>query len=868
MKNSFKIERGRRTLFLGLAAFSYEAFLPHVCFGSAGEFIELVSDNAFIYGLLIVVFAAALIFIVGRLLGDSFDADSESQDTSKKRKSDINIKKEILDAFYDGLWIIGDTGKTTLASRALSRISGLNTENLEEKGIDGWLEVVHPADKEKVTTAYKDLFEEKKLFDMEYRIKHSGGQLRWLRDRALINYEEGGSFYAAGTRSDITSFKLQDQVYKRQNERLNSEIKNLSAELEKLNKNFAGEVAERSSVQRGLKDLGESFRSIFEEAPIGMAVVNLDYKIIKANKYLCEILGYTQDELTKLTLRDITHPDDFGKGAHSAELISKGAVSGYTLKKRCLTKSKNSLWVNETATLISDSQEKNMHAVVMFEDITRSMAAEDALSREKSMAQEYLDVASVIIVAIDNNGMVTSINKKGCEILEYSHDEIVGKNWFDSFVPPRIKKEILDVSRTIKGGKLASFEYYENPVLTKSGKEIIIAWHNAVLRSSQGGITGHLSSGQDITERRAAEESLKISRQQYITTLDSMGDAIHVVDRDLRIALINASFKSWILKLGIKYNVAGMNVFEAFPFLSQKVRREYNQVFETGEILITEEENQVGGKTICTETRKIPVFKYGEVVQVTTVLRDITERKNLEILRQEFASTVSHELRTPLMITDEGIKSVIDGVRGPLSQEQKEVLGATSQNISRLVRVINNLLDTAKVESGKMEVYLKKADLCAVVKQIVSIFDPFIKDKAIKISVNMPAEGIEADFDIDKVTQILTNLLDNALKFTERGSIDIYVESKEETVECSVVDSGCGIHTDDIPFLFDKFSQLRHMPGFGRMGVGLGLYIIKKLIELHGGHIRVESEINKGTRFTFILPKNQPGREGTAQDRK
>jgi len=143
-----------------------------------------------------------------------------------------------------------------------------------------------------------------------------------------------------------------------------------------------------------------------------------------------------------------------------------------------------------------------------FQDITNRKKAEEALHKEKDKAQKYLDIAGVMFVAINAGGEVTLINKKGCEVLGYEEEKIVGKNWFDNFLPKRVVDGIKPVSEKLLTGKLKAAEYFENPVLTKSGEERLIAWHNTILKDENGKVIGYLSSGQDITERKRAEAKL------------------------------------------------------------------------------------------------------------------------------------------------------------------------------------------------------------------------------------------------------------------------------------------------------------------------------------------------------------------------
>ena len=148
------------------------------------------------------------------------------------------------------------------------------------------------------------------------------------------------------------------------------------------------------------------------------------------------------------------------------------------------------------------------------DEINERKQAEEALRKEKDRAQRYLDIAGVMLVAMNTDGEITLINRKGCEILGYDEGEIIGKNWFQNFLPERIREEVIPLSKKLLSGEIEVAEYYENPILTRRGHEKLIAWHNSVLRDDGGVIIGHLSSGEDITERKQAEEQIKASLEE------------------------------------------------------------------------------------------------------------------------------------------------------------------------------------------------------------------------------------------------------------------------------------------------------------------------------------------------------------------
>ncbi|MCK4883030.1 MAG: diguanylate cyclase [Candidatus Omnitrophica bacterium] len=231
------------------------------------------------------------------------------------------------------------------------------------------------------------------------------------------------------------------------------------------------------------------------------------------------------------------------------------------------------------------------------------------------------------------------------------------------------------------------------------------------------------------------------------------------------------------------------------------------------------------------------------------------ELQDLDRLKSDFISTVSHELRTPLAITKEGITLIQDGILGEINEKQEKVLVTARDSIDRLARLITSLLDISRIEAGNIEIKKSMISVTKVAEQVASFFETKAADKGLELRVNVPEAGVDAYADNDRIIQVFTNLVGNALKFTDAGSIEISVEEKEDEIECSVADTGKGVTEEDIPKMFVKFQQIGRVHGDGERGTGLGLSIARSIIEMHEGKIWVESEIDKGTKFIFTLPK-------------
>jgi signal transduction histidine kinase len=225
-------------------------------------------------------------------------------------------------------------------------------------------------------------------------------------------------------------------------------------------------------------------------------------------------------------------------------------------------------------------------------------------------------------------------------------------------------------------------------------------------------------------------------------------------------------------------------------------------------------------------------------------------------MKSEFISVVSHELRTPLSLTREGLSLVIDEIPGKINEGQQKCLRTAMNNIDRLNRIIGDLLDVSKIESGKVELNKVQFDLKDVIGQVESIFKQRAADAGLALDVKLPQEPLPVFADRDRTIQIFTNLLANALKFTEKGRIEISAQARDGSIECVVSDTGIGIKEENIPHLFDKFRQFGRVHGPGDKGTGLGLAIVKGIVEMHGGSIVAESVYTEGSRFTVRLPRH------------
>lgn len=276
------------------------------------------------------------------------------------------------------------------------------------------------------------------------------------------------------------------------------------------------------------------------------------------------------------------------------------------------------------------------------------------------------------------------------------------------------------------------------------------------------------------------------------------------------------------------------------------------------ELTVSQQELQAAQSELLAANDELS-FAYERLNQQTNELRRLNQTKS------EFVSMVSHELRTPLTIIKEGIRLNLDGTTGPTNDTQKECLNMALDGASRLGRLISDLLDVSRIEAGRLRLSKREVDVNKLLENLRDSYRASMQEKKIALEFDISRELPRVFGDTDKITQIVTNLIDNALKFTsEGGRITVAAgvkvpmsgpDQSEEFIEISVADTGLGIPKDEVDRIFEKFYQIGSHLTRQSGGSGLGLSIAKSLVEAHGGKISVQSDLGKGSKFIFTLPR-------------
>jgi len=477
---------------------------------------------------------------------------------------------------------------------------------------------------------------------------------------------------------------------------------------------------------------------------------------------------------------------------------------------------------------------------------------------------DYLDLAQVIIVALDRTGRVTFINRKGCDVLGVSREDTLGASWFERFIPVRLRERIRAVHRTTMSGSVEAAEYFENPVVTARGGERLIAWHNALLRDDQGRPSGTLSSGEDITERRRTEERLARSNQALEGLKNALDQAAIVARTDVRGVITEVNDKFCEISQYSREELIGENHrLINSGYHSKEFIRDLWRTITAGRVWRGEFRNRAkDGSFYWVDTTIVPLLdERGKPQQYLAIRSDITDRKRVEEeLRDrealarlgQMAAVLAHEVKNPLA----GVAGAIEiiGGRLPADSSDREVVHSILQRIASLNERIRDLLLFARPRPPK-HAPVQMRPLLRESANLVAR-DPKLERVAVAVS----GDDLSLFGDPELLKDVFSNLVLNAAQAMQgKGEVRIELERMDDCCRISVSDDGPGIDGRALEKVFEPFFTTK------AKGTGLGLSIARGVVRAHGGEISIESPGGGGTTVTVELPLRPPGAQPRAR---
>lgn len=632
------------------------------------------------------------------------------------------------------------------------------------------------------------------------------------------------------------------------------------------------DISQRKKAERALKSSEELSKAIVANAPIGIATSDNSYHFVTANAAFCNILGYSQTELGKLTFSDISHPDEIARSIKNIQAVERAEISSFTDQKRYIKKDGSVIIGRVIVNAIRNSNGKPLLFVAELEDITKRIRLEEDLRSSEERFRAISTSAMDAIILSDEKDRVLYWNPAAEKMYGFTAQEAIGNKLTELAIPLEMRGKHIQLLNELHKGPLSRREFGLTAV-KKDGCSFSVDL--SIVSVTLEDKNCLLAIVKDITEWKAMEEALRQEKDLLESVTASTNVVLSIVSRDFRIIWANRTAQELTHcgKLENKY------CYETFGGGSKKVCEGcgVKRVFENGEAIVRRdyhrktEEMDVWSELISTPIKD----KNGKVIAALEIAIDINERKRLqnklaeysqlleEIVQKrtdelkktqaelvkserlaaigELAGMIGHDLRNPLT----GIKNSAYFMKKKGSQLQlgqaKEMLETIDKCVDYSNRIINDLLDYSReihlaLENQSPKKLLDDSLTIMNIPQNIKVKNKLCQTPIIRV-------------DPDKIKRVFTNLIKNAVDAMPDGG-KITVEGKEVKggLEISFADTGIGIGDEIMPKLFSPLFTTK------AQGMGFGLAICKRIIEAHRGAISVRTVKGQGTTFTITLP--------------
>lgn len=640
------------------------------------------------------------------------------------------------------------------------------------------------------------------------------------------------------------------------------------------------DITENKSKEKRLEEIERRYERLINNSNDAI-IIYYDFKILYVNKKAANMLeAETTDEIIGENMLTFIDPEyhEIVKKRTKISFMQDGVMK--PLEEKFVTKKGNI--VDIECQLTNIPYENRICNIACIRDITKRKQVENELKkREKYFKKLFNNITdSVYVNKIDEEGLPSlyiDANNVACDWIGYSREELREMSIFE--IKPYLRRE--DVRAVVNKLKDGGEVTYESMDIGKGGKFIPVEIKSIYLTLDEEQYI--LSISRDISERKKNERILKKKADEYIKLVQAIPYGIYIMDKS---KLLFAN------KVGLEYigaesleAIRDKNYYQIFvphPSYSEKYKKDFIKFRKNGYKPLTEEKiiRLMDNIVIDLETI-VTKYPYGDGEETFLVVaRDISERKKIEDLerdmnektkqleqvatyekmRTEFFANISHELRTPVNVIFSALQLIsckmvsVKESNYNLEQYEKNI-NIMRQNCFRLVRLINNLIDVTKIDSGYLNLNLVNCDIINIVEDITQSVAQYIDTKGLTLIFDTEVEEKIMACDPEKIERVMLNLISNAVKFTKSGgSVFVNIKDKDDSIVISVKDTGRGIPKEKQEIIFERFMQVDKSLARQNEGSGIGLSLVKSLVEMHNGTIRVESEVDKGSEFFVELP--------------
>ncbi|HKS29613.1 MAG TPA: PAS domain S-box protein [Pyrinomonadaceae bacterium] len=619
--------------------------------------------------------------------------------------------------------------------------------------------------------------------------------------------------------------------------------------------------------------LGEaSLRTTLQS--IGDAVISTDAegRVIFMNPVAQALTGWPLDEAVGRRLPEVFHiVNEHSRQpveSPTEKVLRDGMVVGLANHTLLLARDGREIPIDDSGAPIRDEEGRITGVVLVFHDITERRRGEEAALKLAAIVESAEDA----IFGKTLEGVINSWNKGAQRLYGYTAEEAIGRN-VSMLVPEERMDELASIMERLRGGE--SIEHFETIRRTKEGQLVHVALTISVIKNVAGGIIGASTIARNITERRQAEEALRESEERFAKAFASSPLALTITSlKTGRLMEVNETFTQ--LSGYARDEAVGRSTVELGLWARPSDREaELGLIAETGKVHNTEY------RFLMRDGRKLVGMLSAERIVIggepcaLTVIQDITEQKRAEEererlfhlerqarreaeeanrLKDEFLATLSHELRTPLT----AMLGWTRMLRTRMLDEKtsRHALATIERNVRSQTQLIEDLLDVSRIITGKLRLDTRPVELASVIEAAIDSIQPAAEAKEILLERAIDPTAGPVLGDPARMQQVVWNLLSNAVKFTPKGGrVQVALERSDSYAAISVTDTGAGISHDFLPYVFDRFRQADSSSTRSHGGLGLGLAIVRHLVELHGGAVEAASQgAQRGACFTVKLP--------------
>ncbi|MDJ0531716.1 MAG: PAS domain S-box protein [Xenococcaceae cyanobacterium MO_207.B15] len=630
-----------------------------------------------------------------------------------------------------------------------------------------------------------------------------------------------------------------------------------TTELTTTNQLLQAEIADREQTEADLRENQRKLAGILDNADEAIISINEQQQIQLFNRGAEKIFGYKAQEIVGQRL-DILIPEtsrpvhcqyinEFGKSVEQARTMADRGGNVYGLRK-------NGEEFPAEASIAKLPTREGILFTVMLKDITKRQQAEEKLQASQALLAKAEKIAKIGSWEYNLATQQLTWSEELFEILGFTNNTSIPscQAIFERFHP----EDWLLVKNTLQQGHRDGKPWqFNSRWVLPNGTVKYLESRGEPTVDRQGRVFKVWGTIMDISDRVQAEKSLQRSEQQLQLISDALPVLIAYIDNQQRYRYNNRTYEIWFGKA--RSALLGVHIKELFGEDNYQKMLPYIKTALSGKTVTFEiQPTNQRGNSYWMNATYIPDFDLdGEVKGFFSMIEDITDRKEVERMKSEFVSVASHEMRTPLTSIYGVIKLLCAGRLGELSPPGVEMANMALRNSDRLVRLVNDILDLERMESGTDTIERQQCDSGKLIKQAAETMESMAQEHQIVIETN--PQSIEFWGERDPILQTLTNLLSNAIKFSPAGSkVWISCQKQEGEILFAVQDRGRGIPTEKLETIFERFQQVDASDSRKKGGTGLGLAICRHIVQQHGGKIWVESVYGEGSIFFFTIPQS------------